>query len=73
MSNSVFQNPLAPQPRSGEAVQAQTQAYFQHTVHGDNIVDEKLKRVKLSWNHGGRQVAVTGSWDNWETRYWSLW
>lgn len=24
--------------------------------------------VKLSWDNGGKQVAVTGSWDNWETR-----
>lgn len=24
--------------------------------------------VTLSWNNGGKQVAVTGSWDNWETR-----
>lgn len=25
--------------------------------------------VKISWNHGGKQVAIIGSWDNWETRY----
>ncbi|CAK9315526.1 unnamed protein product [Citrullus colocynthis] len=24
--------------------------------------------VKISWNHGGKQVAIIGSWDNWETR-----
>ncbi|XP_015900723.1 SNF1-related protein kinase regulatory subunit beta-2 [Ziziphus jujuba] len=61
-------NPVVPQPRPGEAIQAQTQAYFGHTMHGDDTVNERLKRVKLSWNHGGKQVAVTGSWDNWETR-----
>ena len=67
-----FQNSLVPQLRPEEVTQAQTQAFFQHTIHSGDMLNEKLTRVRLSWNHGGKQVAVTGSWDNWETRYYNL-
>lgn len=23
----------------------------------------------LTWSHGGKEVAVEGSWDNWKTRF----
>lgn len=28
---------------------------------------ERRTPVMITWNHGGKHVAVTGSWDNWET------
>lgn len=40
-------------------------------MYNNNLVveSEALIHVKLPWSLGGNQVAVTGSWDNWETRY----
>ncbi|XP_016649199.1 PREDICTED: SNF1-related protein kinase regulatory subunit beta-2-like [Prunus mume] len=54
------QNPRDPLPRPAEALS-------QHSVYNEYVHNEKLIRAKISWNHGGRQVAITGSWDNWET------
>ncbi|XP_028805228.1 SNF1-related protein kinase regulatory subunit beta-2 isoform X3 [Neltuma alba] len=33
----------------------------------ESMVHEQLRRVKFSWNHPGNNVAIAGSWDNWET------
>lgn len=30
---------------------------------------ERRTPVMITWNHGGKQVAVKGSWDNWEKTY----
>ncbi|CAI8587157.1 unnamed protein product [Vicia faba] len=33
----------------------------------ETIVHERLKSVMIIWNHGGTNVAIAGSWNNWET------
>ncbi|XP_054796877.1 SNF1-related protein kinase regulatory subunit beta-2-like isoform X2 [Prosopis cineraria] len=33
----------------------------------ESMVHEQLRRVKFSWNYPGNNVAIAGSWDNWET------
>ncbi|MED6106291.1 hypothetical protein PIB30_003702 [Stylosanthes scabra] len=34
----------------------------------ETVVHHRLKRVNITWNHPiSRDVAVIGSWDNWET------
>lgn len=33
---------------------------------------ERETSVMLTWIHGGEKVAVTGTWDNWETMYLNL-
>ncbi|XP_044502169.1 SNF1-related protein kinase regulatory subunit beta-2-like isoform X2 [Mangifera indica] len=55
--------------RPGEVVQVQNPA-IQHNMA---YCSEK-QSVMIVWSHGGNQVAVTGSWDNWETvePLWSL-
>ncbi|KAM1411744.1 hypothetical protein TB2_023855 [Malus domestica] len=52
----------------GEPLPRPAEASPQHTVVNRNVHDEKLMWTKISWNHGGSQVAITGSWDNWESR-----
>lgn len=38
-------------------------------MNDEEVLNTPRTSVKLSWNHGGKQVAIIGSWDNWETRY----
>ncbi|XP_027331979.1 SNF1-related protein kinase regulatory subunit beta-2-like [Abrus precatorius] len=33
----------------------------------ESVIHEKLKRVRITWNHAGTNVAIAGSWDNWKT------
>ncbi|KAI4305630.1 hypothetical protein L6164_028986 [Bauhinia variegata] len=47
--------------------QPQQQALLQNE-HLQYVVLETQKRVKISWNHSGMNVAITGSWDNWRAR-----
>ncbi|KAL6140296.1 hypothetical protein ACLB2K_058596 [Fragaria x ananassa] len=62
------QNPGVTLTRAGEAVRTQTHVLPQNIEYNDNVQNQNFRRMKISWTHGGRQVAVTGSWDNWETR-----
>lgn len=59
-----FQVAAASLARPGEVVQVQNPA-IQHNMA---YCSEK-QSVMIVWSHGGNQVAVTGSWDNWETVY----
>ncbi|KAL5540250.1 hypothetical protein UlMin_044490 [Ulmus minor] len=62
------QNLVLPIPTPDQLIQTQTPATFKYKMHSNVVSNENLAPVKLSWNHGGKQVAVTGSWDNWDTR-----
>ncbi|RDX61439.1 SNF1-related protein kinase regulatory subunit beta-2, partial [Mucuna pruriens] len=33
----------------------------------ESVIYERLKRVSITWNHAATNVALAGSWDNWET------
>ncbi|XP_022971087.1 SNF1-related protein kinase regulatory subunit beta-2-like isoform X2 [Cucurbita maxima] len=37
-------------------------------MNDEEVLNTPRTSVKFSWNHGGKQVAIIGSWDNWETR-----
>ncbi|XP_023529723.1 SNF1-related protein kinase regulatory subunit beta-2-like isoform X5 [Cucurbita pepo subsp. pepo] len=50
---------LLPQPQS---VPQSAAAFIENVFH------ETRSRVRISWNHGGNQVAIVGSWDNWQSR-----
>ncbi|PRQ52484.1 putative association with the SNF1 complex (ASC) domain, immunoglobulin E-set [Rosa chinensis] len=62
------QNPGDTLTRPGGAIQTQTHALSQNIEYNDNVQNRDLRRMKISWTHGGRQAAITGSWDNWQTR-----
>lgn len=40
-----------------------------NTMNNEEASNTPRTSVKISWNHGGKEVAIIGSWDNWETRY----
>lgn len=33
----------------------------------ETVIHEKLKSVRITWIHGGTNVSIAGSWNNWET------
>ncbi|MBA0719891.1 hypothetical protein Golax_007538 [Gossypium laxum] len=61
------QVPVAPLPR------ADGHSFFNQTWRHDSPVvadspSEKGIPVIITWNYGGNDVAVEGSWDNWRSR-----
>ncbi|XP_008462054.1 SNF1-related protein kinase regulatory subunit beta-2-like isoform X2 [Cucumis melo] len=52
----------------GLMLQPQPQSLPQIAAFSENVIHGTRTRVTISWNHGGNQVAIVGSWDNWETR-----
>ncbi|KAH7576611.1 hypothetical protein JRO89_XS01G0117400 [Xanthoceras sorbifolium] len=66
---------MPPLPRPSEVMQVRDHAATGHkTTHYEDEVPEKQTPVMITWSYGGKQVAVTGSWDDWETvePLWSL-
>ncbi|KAF4359311.1 SNF1-related protein kinase regulatory subunit beta-2 isoform X1 [Cannabis sativa] len=61
-------NPLEPHQMPGQHILPQNGAFLQHLMSSHVISNGNLTRVKLSWSCGAKQVAVMGSWDNWQTR-----
>lgn len=66
------QVPMVPIPKANELrlggfgpAQRMQQAYYETSLYGDS---EKGVATMIAWSHGGAQVGVIGSWDNWQTR-----
>ncbi|KAG6748784.1 hypothetical protein POTOM_048718 [Populus tomentosa] len=62
------QVPMAPLPRSGEMTHVPNYALVPNTTDFRGVVPENLRAVMITWSFDGKQVAVTGSWDNWNRR-----
>ncbi|XP_061344153.1 SNF1-related protein kinase regulatory subunit beta-2-like [Gastrolobium bilobum] len=61
-----LQVPVVDMQRRGAVAQPQPDALLQNG-YVECVLHERLKRVKIIWNHAGTNVAIAGSWDNWET------
>ena len=48
---------------------AQNYALAHNTADSQDAFCGKLNAVMITWSYGGKKVAVTGSWDNWDKRY----
>ncbi|KAK4279093.1 hypothetical protein QN277_016848 [Acacia crassicarpa] len=71
MASEPFPAPMvAPQVSSRMAIQRSPGQPAQNRLlqnrYIESMVHEQLRRVKFSWNHHGNNVAIAGSWDNWE-------
>lgn len=44
---------------------ASQQAYYETSLYGE---PDKGVATMIVWSHGGGNVGVIGSWDNWQTR-----
>lgn len=47
--------------------QAESPQRWMHNTYVETMVHESLQSVRITWNYGGSNVAIAGSWDNWET------
>ncbi|KAK7386069.1 hypothetical protein VNO78_32146 [Psophocarpus tetragonolobus] len=55
-------NPLLEQPQVPVVSQPLPQnGYVESVIH------ERLKSVRITWNHAATNVAIAGSWNNWDT------
>ncbi|KAF9669639.1 hypothetical protein SADUNF_Sadunf14G0128200 [Salix dunnii] len=63
-----LQDPMATLPRSGEITQVPNYALVHNTTDFRGMFPENLRAVMITWSFDGQQVAVTGSWDNWNRR-----
>ncbi|OMO91472.1 hypothetical protein COLO4_18344 [Corchorus olitorius] len=61
------QAPVAPLPR-GDGHSFFNQIWRNDSPGVPDIPSEKGIPVIITWNYGGNDVAVEGSWDNWRTR-----
>ncbi|XP_065876148.1 SNF1-related protein kinase regulatory subunit beta-2-like isoform X2 [Euphorbia lathyris] len=64
----VPQVPMVPLARPAEIMHTQNYALGQNTSDSSNALSEKENAVMITWSYEGKQVAVTGSWDNWDKR-----
>lgn len=40
---------------------------FLQQTDADFARPEKRRPVMITWSHGGEKVAISGSWDDWQT------
>ena len=50
----------------------QNDPLVQNTTYYEDFHQEEKRAARITWCFGGKQVAITGSWDNWKTMYWNL-
>lgn len=62
------QVPVAPLHRGDGGSPFPNQPWLQESHGSDHIPPEQGIPVILTWNHGGNEVVVEGSWDNWTSR-----
>lgn len=60
---------MDPLPRSGDLMQVRNHAAERSMAYYEEFSYEKQVAATITWSLGGKQVAVTGSWDNWESVY----
>ncbi|KDP29930.1 hypothetical protein JCGZ_18499 [Jatropha curcas] len=61
-------SPQVPAARPSEVMHFHNYDWVQNTIDYRDAFSEKLNPVMITWSYGGKQVAVTGSWDNWDKR-----
>ncbi|XP_077211241.1 SNF1-related protein kinase regulatory subunit beta-2 [Tasmannia lanceolata] len=61
------QVPMVPLQRPDE-LHMPTPAWMQDTAEYEDMFCEQGIPTMITWSHGGKEVAVQGSWDNWKTK-----
>ncbi|XVF21155.1 hypothetical protein REPUB_Repub12eG0066300 [Reevesia pubescens] len=57
----------APLPRPGQMMQVQNDPLVRNSTYYEDLHQEEKRPAMITWCFGGKQVAITGSWDNWKT------
>ncbi|KAF2292444.1 hypothetical protein GH714_022837 [Hevea brasiliensis] len=56
---------MVPLPGPSEMMHVHNNALAHYVTDSRDAFSEKLNAVIITWSYGGRQIAVTGSWDKW--------
>ncbi|XP_022727989.1 SNF1-related protein kinase regulatory subunit beta-2-like [Durio zibethinus] len=62
-----LQIPEAPLARPGQMMQVQNDPLVTNTTYHEGLHLAEKRAAMITWCFGGKQVAITGSWDNWKT------
>lgn len=60
--------PMAPLQRRMEKHSPQG-SWTPSATKYEDIIEEQGIPTLIMWSHGGNEVLVEGSWDNWKTKY----
>nr|XP_043629046.1 SNF1-related protein kinase regulatory subunit beta-2-like [Erigeron canadensis] len=59
---------FSPSRNPNQSVQIEKNEFNEISTHYRSAGQEKRIPIVINWIHGGTQVAIEGSWDNWMTR-----
>ena len=65
----LYQVPVAPLQRTINAPPSPTTVQWNQSQRVFDPPEEQGIPIIITWNQGGNDVAVEGSWDNWRSRY----
>ncbi|KAF8409734.1 hypothetical protein HHK36_005813 [Tetracentron sinense] len=65
--SKIFQVSMIPLQRPDE-MQISSHAWIQNTAEYEDLFFEQGIPTIITWSHGGKAVALEGSWDNWKTK-----
>lgn len=55
-------------PSPSALISTSQNAWMQPTIQCEHMAGEQGILTMLTWSYGGNEVAIEGSWDNWEAR-----
>ncbi|XP_038983564.1 SNF1-related protein kinase regulatory subunit beta-2-like [Phoenix dactylifera] len=61
------QNPAVPLQRL-EEMHSASDSWMQGLTEYENVIYDQGIPTMITWSHGGKEVFVEGSWDNWKTK-----
>lgn len=64
----ISQVPVVPLQRANAPPSPNNIQWNQSQRVFDNLAEQGIPTI-ITWNQGGNDVAVEGSWDNWRSRY----
>ncbi|RZS03202.1 hypothetical protein BHM03_00033379 [Ensete ventricosum] len=67
----LFQIPVAPL-QGQEEMHSPSDSRMRNSITYEDVLDDQGIPTMITWTHGGKEVFVEGSWDNWKTKYWRL-
>ncbi|RWW83719.1 hypothetical protein BHE74_00007761 [Ensete ventricosum] len=63
--------PVAPL-QGQEEMHSPSDSRMRNSITYEDVLDDQGIPTMITWTHGGKEVFVEGSWDNWKTKYWRL-
>lgn len=67
-SKALLQIPVIPLQRAGDGPLVFNQTQMDHSDGTLDAPPEKGIPTLITWSHGGNEILLEGSWDNWTSR-----